>query len=129
MSYKYRQKPEQQRKSDPDRWNSVDPDAVTTLAQVSINMDLAALHDWFMQCKRQYPSVFRGWSIEQFKNWNDQRIADLIDNKPGAALSTAETRKRMWERSGKRIWNPDTKQLEPSQWNDATGDFELIPAA
>ena len=165
------------KRSDPSRWDSADPDAVTKLAQSSINVDLAALQDWFYECKRQHPSIFRNWTIEQFKNWNDQRIADLVTpaevtlpgakyagglqafyrppadvgTNPGAVAEFLErkrsdytgdqqdkigtpsqevamTRKYLWERNGKRMLNPATKQLEPSQWNNATGDFELIPA-
>ena len=65
------------RNSNPSRWDSADPDTVTRLAEHGINADLAALNDWFYQCKRQYPSIFRGWTVEQFKNWNDKRIAEL----------------------------------------------------
>ena len=72
-------------KADPSRWNSADPADVTKLAQRSIDVDMAALYDWYWQCKRMYPGVFQGWSIEQFKNWNDKRIADLIEPEPAPA--------------------------------------------
>ena len=63
------------------------PDTVTALAAASINIDLASLHDWFMYCKMKYPSTFRGWTIEQFKIWNDQRIAALNGPIPTAEVS------------------------------------------
>ena len=102
------------------------PNHVTSNLKHEIDVDLAALQDWYAYCRFKYPSKFRGWSIQQFKNWNDRRIEEL--DGPTQMLSTAVARKRIWESTGKRMWNPDTKQLEPSQWNDATGDFELIPA-
>ena len=65
------------RNSDPKRWDSADPDTITALAAASITIDLAAMQDWFGYCRFKYPSIFRGWTIEQFKNWNDERIAAL----------------------------------------------------
>ena len=65
------------RNSDPKRWDSADPDTITALAAASITIDLAALNDWFMYCRFKYPSIFRSWTVEQFKNWNDKRIAEL----------------------------------------------------
>ena len=53
------------------------PDTVTALAAASITIDLAAMQDWFGYCRFKYPSKFRGWTIEQFKNWNEERIAAL----------------------------------------------------
>ena len=107
-----------------DRWSN--PDELTARINKGMNVDLAALQDWFGYCRFKYPSKFRGWTIAQFKDWNDRRIEEL--DGPTQMLSTAVARKRIWESTGKRMWNPDTKQLEPSQWNDANGDFELIPA-
>ena len=112
--------------SDPSRWDSADPDTVAKIAQRSIDVDMAALYDWYWQCKRQYPGTFRGWTIEQFKNWNDSRIAAL--DEPAPVETTAQARKRIWEQAGKRMWNPETRKIESSRWNDASGDFELIPS-
>jgi len=104
-------KPPKNYKSDPSRWDSADPDTVTHLAQHSIDMDIAALNDWFMYCKSKYPSQFRHWTMTQFKNWNDQRIADLDIKLP--AQTTAEALKEIEGRvsgmAGK--WDPETKKL------------------
>lgn len=75
MTYKYRQKPGQ---SDPGRWSLPDPDTLTNLAAASIDVDTAELHDYYAQMRRMYPSIFRGWSIEQFKNWIDSKVAALL---------------------------------------------------
>ena len=77
------------KRSDPSRWDSADPDAVTKLAQSSINVDLAALQDWFAFCRLKYPSIFRGWTVEQFKNWNDERIAALDREYPAQTYDEA----------------------------------------
>jgi len=61
----------------PDRWGSKDPDKLTKGLKGEIDVDLAALNDWFLYCKMKYPSFFRGWTIEQFKTWNELRIAAL----------------------------------------------------
>ncbi len=124
MAYKDRKKPGQ---SDPSRWSSQDPDTVTTLAQNSIDVDTSALYDFYAVMRRQYPSIFRGWSIEQFKNWNDDRIAQLAINPP--IETTAQARKRIWLANGKMIWNPETRRTEVGRWNESKGDFELIPPA
>ena len=65
------------------------PDTVTALAAASITIDLAALNDWFMYCRFKYPSIFRGWTIEQFKNWNDKRIAELELQPPAQTYDEA----------------------------------------
>ena len=112
-------------KSDPSRWSSADPDTVTKLAEHRINIDLAELPDMYWYMRRQYPGVFQGWSIEQFKNWNDERILALA-TRP-APETTAQARKRMWQANGKMIWNPETRRTERGRWNEITGNSELIP--
>ena len=63
------------RRSNPSRWDN--PDTITNQTQQGLNIDLAALNDWFGYCRMKYPSTFRGWSIEEFKRWNELRIAEL----------------------------------------------------
>ena len=78
--------------TDPSRWNSADPNTVTELAKHSINADLAELTDFFVHMRRIYPSIFRGWSLTQFKNWNDQRILDLAIIPPIETTEQARAR-------------------------------------
>ena len=94
MSYKDREKPKQNRHSNQaDRWGSADRVTKNLLGEV--NVDLAALQDWYAYCRFKYPGTFRNWSIEQFKDWNDRRIADLeivmppLSDKVAAMSSTA----------------------------------------
>ena len=111
--------------SDPSRWNSQTPETVTKLAQHSIDADLASLTDFFVSMRRIYPSIFSGWSLTQFKNWNDQRILELAERPPPE--TTSQARKRIWLANGKTIWNPETRRTEVGRWNESKGDFELIP--
>ena len=79
-------------KSDPSQWNSQTPETVTKLAQHSIDADLASLNDFFCSMRRIYPSIFSGWSLTQFKNWNDQRILELAEKPPIEDTETARRR-------------------------------------
>ena len=72
-------------KNKADRWSSADPATVTALAKHSIDADLAAITDFFVHMRHIYPSMFRGWSLTQFKNWNDERILALADPEPVAS--------------------------------------------
>ena len=63
-----------------DRWSN--PDELTARINKGMNVDLAALQDWFGYCRFKYPSIFRGWTIEQFKDWNEERIAALDREHP-----------------------------------------------
>ena len=94
MSYKDREKPKQNRHStQADRWGSADRVTKNLLGEV--NVDLAALQDWYAYCRFKYPGTFRNWTVEQFKDWNDRRIADLaivappMSDKVAAMSSTA----------------------------------------
>ena len=84
--------PKRFEKSDPGRWSSADPDSVTKLAQHHIDADVAEINDFFWSMRRQYPGIFQGWSLTQFKNWNDERILALAEKPPIETTEQARAR-------------------------------------
>jgi len=62
--------------------NTIAIDNIVDQAQRDIKSDNADLYDFFHYCRRANYDFFKGWSIERFKDWNDQRIASLGDSAP-----------------------------------------------
>lgn len=107
-----------QNKSNPSRWDS--PDKLTANLGQEIQTDLADLADWFWYCKRNFPTTFRGWSMTQFKIWNEQRIAELETSQRnkdyGEALLELE------KATGNRRWCPtDKKVISIDAWIEKHG--------
>ena len=87
------------------------PNSITAGLSNELNHDKAALYDWYMYCRSHFPTQFRGWTIERFQSWNEQRILEL-DTDSKETGTTAQVLSDMQKANGYMVWNNDSLAVE-----------------